>query len=79
MYITGMRGPGKKFTGAKARQRNCGLGDALKNATNKGKHVDPAQLSDRHTVDFLSQNNNMVSVVDDATDLLQVVARSHLE
>lgn len=47
-----MRGSGKKFTGAKAMQRNCGLGDALINARTHDRHK-KVEYGDRHTTDYM--------------------------
>jgi len=69
-----MRGAGKKFTGAKAKQRNNGLGEGLVNAKNHDRHRAPV-VQYRHTTDFLSPNGQ--SVVDEG-DLMQIVAEAHL-
>eukprot|EP00703_Trepomonas_sp_PC1_P005844 JAP90762.1 GTP-binding protein [Trepomonas sp. PC1] len=72
-----MRGSGKKFTGAKAMQRNCGLGDSLVNARIHDRHK-KVQYGDRHTTDYMQENQKQMSVVDQS-NLLEIVAQEHLK
>lgn len=56
---------------------NCGLGDALINARthDRNRKVD---YGDRHTTDYLSENQKQMSIVDQ-TNILEIVAQEHLK
>ena len=70
-----MRGTGKKFTGAKGKQRNCGLGDGIINARKATQHQKPAPS--KQTTDFFNAMKQITSIVDES-DFLTIVANAHL-
>ncbi|CAL6088649.1 GTP-binding_protein [Hexamita inflata] len=71
-----MRGTGKKFTGAVAKQRNCGLGKAIQNAKINDKNTKPEYSQKHSQTEFLAANGQ--SVVDEG-DFLDIIAKAHLE
>lgn len=71
-----MPGKGKKFTGAKALQRDAGIGRSLVNAHEQDKRR-VTKYQTRHSTDYLA-NGAGQSLVDES-NVLELVAKASLE